>query len=131
MKTKVEFAGKRKFKITVRNHQIVTDLPEKGGGDDSAPTPSELFVASVGSCAALFVSRYLETAKLNPEGLSIDLDWEFAEDSSRISDIAMSICVPNAELGARKKAVIAAADKCVIHQTLRNYPEVKISVEGE
>ena len=131
MTTKVEFAGKRKFKITTRNHEVVTDLPERGGGDDSAPTPSELFTASIGSCVGLYVARYLETAKLNPEGLSIDLDWEFAKDPSRISNIAMTIRVPNAELGARKKAVIAAANKCTIHQTLHNHPEIKISVEGE
>ena len=131
MEVKVEYLGKRKFKVMARGHEVMTDLPEKGGGDDSAPTPSELFVASVGSCAALFISRYLETAKLDPEGLSVDMDWEFSEDKSKISHINMTVRVPNSELGARKKAVAAAANKCVIHQTLHNCPEIKVNVEGE
>jgi uncharacterized OsmC-like protein len=131
MKTKVEFTGKRKFKITAKGHEVMTDLPEKGGGDDSAPTPSELFIGSIGSCAALYVARYLETAKLNPEGLFVDMDWEFSEDKSKISHIDMTIHVPNAVLGARKKAVAAAANKCVIHRTLHDCLKIDINVEGE
>ena len=129
-KAKIKYSAKRKFKIEIRDHKVITDLPERAGGDDSAPTPSELFIASIGSCAALFAVRYLETAKLNPEGLSVNINWDFSEDSSRIASIPISINVPNAVLGARKKAVVAAAEKCVIHNTLKNYPEVKIDVEG-
>jgi uncharacterized OsmC-like protein len=127
---KINYLEKRKFKIEIGGHEVITDLPEKAGGDDSAPTPSELFIASIGSCASLFAARYLETAKLNPAGLSVNIDWDFSEDTSRIASIAISINVPNAVLGARKKAVIAAAEKCVIHNTLKNYPEIKIDVEG-
>ncbi|MFH1552200.1 MAG: OsmC family protein [Candidatus Omnitrophota bacterium] len=125
----IRFIGKREFKITTRGHEIRADLPESAGGDDLAPTPSELFVASVGSCVALFVGRYMETAKLNAEGLSLKVDWEFAEDKSRISDITISIDVPNAVLGARKKAVLAAAHKCTIHNTLKQPPNINIDVE--
>ncbi|MGB2662252.1 MAG: OsmC family protein [Candidatus Omnitrophota bacterium] len=131
MEVKVEYLGKRKFKVIARGHEVMTDLPEKGGGEDSAPTPSELFIGSIGSCAALYVARYLETAKLDPEGLSVDMDWEFSEDKSKISRVNMNIRVPNAELGARKKAVVAAANKCVIHQTLHDCLEININVEGE
>ncbi|MFC1480365.1 OsmC family protein [Candidatus Omnitrophota bacterium] len=125
----IRFVGKREFKITTRGHEIRADLPEASGGDDLAPTPAELFVASLGSCAALFVARYLETAKLNAEGLCLKVDCEFAEDKSRISDITISINVPNSVLGARKKAVLAAAHKCVVHNTLKQPPNININVE--
>ena len=128
MKVKVEFEGKKKFKAKVRNHEVITDLPESKGGDDSASTPSELFVVSIGTCAGLYVMRYLETAKLDATGLSIDLDWEFHKEEPRISRIDIAINVPNTKLGNRKKAVIAAAGKCVIHQTLHNAPEMNVNV---
>jgi putative redox protein len=132
MKTvKVDFIGKRKFKATVRDHEVIIDLPEESGGDDTAPTPSELFIMSLGSCVALFVSRYLETAKLNAEGLSVDLECRFSDDKTRMSDIGISINVPKAVLGARKKAVLAVAEKCAIHNTLHRSPEIKMNVESK
>ena len=131
MKQNVKFEGKRKFKATINGHEVWTDLPKEKGGDNAAPTPSELFIASLGCCTALFVERYLKTAKLNAEGLSIEIDWEFAEDRSRIGKMDFSIHVPNAELGARKKAVLAAAEKCTLHGTLHNCPEIRVSVKGD
>ena len=58
MDMNLAYSGKRSFKVKTRGHEIVTDQSEKGGGDDSAATPSELFVASIGSCMALFGIRY-------------------------------------------------------------------------
>ena len=131
METKVEFAGKRSFKVKTRDHEIITDLPEKGGGDNKASTPTELFIASIGACIGLYVARYLETAKLDPKGLSVGLDWWFDEGKTRVGQIDISICAPNAVLGHRKRAVIAAAQKCVIHKTLHDNPDLRIRVEGE
>jgi uncharacterized OsmC-like protein len=129
MKAFFEFAGERKFKATVRDHEIWTDVPKEKGGDNAGPTPSELFIASIGCCTALFVARYLRTAQLNSEGLSVEVDWEFSEDKSSIGKIDFSIRVPNAELGARKKAVLAAAEKCTLHKTLHKCPEINVSVK--
>jgi hypothetical protein len=42
------FAGGKRFIMKVRGHDIVTDLPDLKGGEDAGPTPSELFIASLG-----------------------------------------------------------------------------------
>ncbi len=128
-KMKVEFAGKKSFKMTMRDHEVMTDQPLGNGGDNQAPTPPELFVASLGSCVGIYVESYLRTANLNGEGLSIDIDWDFGPDKRNIDKIHMSISVPNAQLGKRKNAVLAAAGKCLLHNTLKQYPNVKISVK--
>jgi uncharacterized OsmC-like protein len=36
--------------VTVRGHEIRSDQPVGDGGDDSAPTPTELLVASLAGC---------------------------------------------------------------------------------
>lgn len=131
MNMKVEFSGKRKFTIKIREHEITTDLPEKQGGDNTAPTPTELFVSSLGACVGLYVSRYLETAKLDPSGLSINMDWDFSENKKKVGYVNFSISAPKAVLGQRKRAVLLAAEQCLVHNTLRDNPDMRISVEGE
>jgi uncharacterized OsmC-like protein len=131
MKMKIDFKGNRKFSIQAGDHEIWTDLPEAKGGENVAVTPSELFVASIGSCVSLFILRYLQTAGLDPEGLSVDVDWDFSEDRKSIGRIDISVKTPNAVLGARKKAVIAAGKRCTLHNTLHSDPEISINVESE
>jgi len=132
MKTRVEYMGKRKFKIKVRDFEVITDLPEDKGGEDSSPTPTELFMGSFAACVALYAVNYINTAKLDPKGFAIDMDWDFSEDRPRrVEHCSFVINVPNSELGQREKAVKAAAEKCVIHNTLHNPPQVTFEIEGK
>ena len=131
MEMKVEYLGNKKFKAKVREHEIITALPKGKGGGNSAATPPELMVVSLGTCVGYFVLGYMKAADLDPTGLSIDVDWEMVEDGSRIKRIDASISVPNAELGKRKKAIVSVAKKCIIHETLHNCPEMEVSVKGE
>lgn len=131
MKSNIIYTGNTIFKTKIRGHEIVMDLSEKLGGDNTAPTPTEFFMASLGSCAGLFAVRYLQTAKLNPEGLSIDLDWKFDRNKTRIERIQISVSVPNATLGRRKKALLMVVRKCIIHNTLKNYPDTEFVVNGK
>jgi uncharacterized OsmC-like protein len=39
-----------RFAISIRDHMITVDQPVADGGQDTAPTPTELFVASLASC---------------------------------------------------------------------------------
>lgn len=127
----VTYEGKKCFKTRIRDHEIKTDLPEEKGGEDAFATPGELFIASLGSCISLFVERYLETAKLDPKGLSINLEVGFDAEKKCYDQIRVRINVPGAKLGGRKRAVIAAAEHCIIHNTIRNNPEITYEIEGE
>ena len=131
MDMKVEYAGKRAFRVKVRGHEFTTDLPEKYGGEDKAPNATETFIGAFGACVALFAARYLETAKFDPSGLAVDIDWDFHPEKKQVGYINMKIKTPNADLGPRKKALLAAAGQCTIHNTLLEYPDVNITLEGE
>jgi len=129
MECLIEYCGKRKFKAGMNGFEVITDLPERVGGEDSAMSPTQLFISSIGACMGLYAVRYLKTAGLDPSGLSVRLDWDFSDDKTRVGRIDATIKVPNAELGARKKAVIAAAKKCTLHGTLKEAPEMNTVIE--
>lgn len=129
MKAHLVLEGERRFVVKVRDFEVATDLPERSGGGNTAPTPSELFVSSLAACAGVYAVSYLNTAGFKAEGLSIDVDWDIAEEGKkRISRVDLTVKVPNADLGERKKALLAAAKQCVIHNTLVDPPEVNIEI---
>ena len=57
---KITFEGNKKVKVRVKDFDIWTDQPKEQGGDSSAPTPIDLFLASLGSCSGVFVLNFLK-----------------------------------------------------------------------
>lgn len=125
----VTFTGKKAFRVKIREHEVETDVPLEMGGDNKAPTPTELFIASIGACTGLYALSYIRTAKLDPEGLSLSLDWEFDKSKRKVQKIDIVISVPKAEVGERKEAVLSAAKKCLIHNTLHECPDMTVRIK--
>jgi uncharacterized OsmC-like protein len=68
---RVEHRGGDQFDINVRGHLVRVDQPVKDGGEDTAPTPTELLIASLASCVAFYVRRYLARHDLPTDGLAV------------------------------------------------------------
>lgn len=47
-RVRVDYETGDRFRIAVRQHTITVDQPASDGGEDTALTPTELFVASLG-----------------------------------------------------------------------------------
>ncbi|MFJ6926691.1 OsmC family protein [Streptomyces nigra] len=67
--------------MRVRGHVLTVDQPRPDGGKDTAPTPVELFVASVASCTPHYAGRYLDRHGLSRDGLAVRADFRMADDS--------------------------------------------------
>ena len=59
--------------MAVRGHRIMADRPSEAGGEDSAATPTELFVASLATCAAFYAGRYLTRHGYSRDGLGVSV----------------------------------------------------------
>ena len=64
-------AGRMKHTITVRKHSLVVDEPESNGGEDSGPTPHDLFDSSLGACKALTTLWYANRKQIPVEGIEV------------------------------------------------------------
>ena len=56
----MKLEGGKRVATRVGDHLIMTDQPVKYGGEDSAPAPYDLFVASIATCAGFYVQSYCE-----------------------------------------------------------------------
>ena len=69
MDMKVYFPGGKRVYADYGGFTIETDQPARGGGDDSAPAPFDLFLASIGTCAGIYRARLHAAARDRPRGL--------------------------------------------------------------
>ena len=125
---KVVLRGRKSFTVSVRGHEMTTDLPMDHGGDDTGPTPVELFVSSIGACMGIYALSYLKTAGVAHEGLSLSIDWTLDKNKRKIREIKATLSLAGADLGDRKAALISAAKKCLLHNTLYEPPEISLKL---
>ncbi len=127
----VEHAAGGLFRIQVRGHELWSDQPADAGGGDIAPTPVELFVASLASCAAVCAGHYLARHGFAAAGLRVDAGYAMAEDSpARVSRVELNVAVPHELAPGRERALLAVVRHCAVHNTLREPPEVAVAVGG-
>jgi putative redox protein len=120
--------GGDQFEIGVRGHHLLVDQPLSDGGMDEAPTPTELFVASLASCVAFYANRYLTRHRLPTEGLSVDAHYSMASRPARVSEIRIDLAIPAGVPEDRREALLAVASHCTVHNTLVSEPDVAIAL---
>ena len=125
---RVEHRGGDQFDIFVRGHVIRVDQPVKDGGDDTAPTPTELFIASLASCVAFYARRYLARHNLPTEGLAVEATFEMGTRPARVSGIDVRLILPDGVPAERRDPLLAVATHCTVHNTLATTPEVSITL---
>ena len=93
--TVTHLSGDR-FAIAVRGHVLHVDQPEPDGGTDTAPSPTELFVASLASCVAFYARRYLQRHDLPQDGLVVTAQATSGAKPSRVASMTITLTLPNA-----------------------------------
>jgi len=115
-----------RFEIDVRGHVIAVDQPVDDGGTDTAPTPTELFVAGLTSCVGFYARRYLVRHGLPDEGLTVTSRFEMGAKPARVADIDIEITLPEAVPSDRREALLAVASHCTVHNSLTHRPHVRV-----
>jgi len=113
-----------RFAVGVRGHTVCVDQPVSDGGDDTAPTPSELFVAGLGSCVAFYARRYLARHNVCAQGLEVDVTYRVGGRPVRITDIDIAITPPPTLTESLRDAFLAVSSACTVHNTLIHPPAV-------
>jgi uncharacterized OsmC-like protein/alpha-beta hydrolase superfamily lysophospholipase len=112
------------------SHQLMADEPEKYGGSNLGPSPYDLLLMSLGSCTSMTMRMYASHKKLPLDDIQIKLVHErvHAEDcidcNGFIDRITRSIMLKGDLSDDQKQSLMAIADKCPVHRTLENNPQI-------
>jgi putative redox protein len=127
----VGWAGGEQYWIDVRGHKFAVDQPVDAGGTDSAPTPTELFVASLTGCVAFYAGRYLTRHGFDRTGLTVRAGYTMADRHARPARVAAIRVVVHPPAGfpaERVPALTAVVKRCTVHNTLADPPDVAVWV---
>ncbi len=108
--------GARVDAVTEDGSVIMTDQ------EGSAPTPFNLFLASIGTCAGIYVLGFCQQRGLPTEGLRIVQRMSRSPQTRLVDRIELDIQLPADFPEQYKDAVIRSAELCAVKKHIETPP---------
>jgi ribosomal protein S12 methylthiotransferase accessory factor len=124
----IRLVGGQKVYSDYKGFTIHTDQSVKDGGDNSAPTPSDLFFASLGTCSGLYALRFCEKRKINTEKLRINLELQSHPKTHMVEKIIFKINLPPDFPEKYTSALIKSMNLCYVKKHLEQPPDFEFDV---
>jgi len=124
---KTTFPGGKKVNALVRGFELKTDQPISAGGDNSAPTPFELFLASLVTCAGIYVLNFFLERKLSIEGLKVSADYSRNPETHLVDNYNIAITLPKDFPEKYRSAVVRTAELCTVKKHLHQPPKMEVT----
>ena len=127
MEMTIDFPGGAKVDAHFGPFSIQTDQPIQGGGDNSAPSPFEIFLSSIGTCAGIYVLGFCRQRDLPTDGIRIVQHVHPNPATGMIDKINLEIEVPPSFPKQYYSALIRSAELCKVKKTLENPPSFEVT----
>jgi len=99
--------------------------------DGTAPAPFGLFLASIGTCAGIYVLSFLNHRGLPTEGVKV-VQRVFNNPATRMVDrVELDIVIPPTIPEKYHAALIRAADQCAVKKHLEQPPVFHVQTQVE
>jgi len=122
----ITFDGKKVISAHNHGHIIKTDQPLDNGGNNSAPAPYDLFLASIGTCAGIYVKSFCDNRNIPTEGIKIIQSHEWDKETGLPVTIRIDIKLPAGFPDKYKASLIHVADLCKVKKTIISPPKFEI-----
>ncbi len=131
MDMEISFPGGKGVNATYKDFTIKTDQPTDSGGEGSAPTPFDLFLASIGTCSGFYVLSFCQARNISTGEIRLVLNTERNEKTKIISKIAIEILLPKEFPEKYTDQLVRVAEKCTVKKHLENPPLFDIRTKRE
>jgi putative redox protein len=122
----ITFDGGKVISAHSHGHIIKTDQPISAGGDNTAPSPFDLFLASIGTCAGIYVKSFCDNRKIPTDNIKIIQSAEYDKESGLPVNIKLDIKLP-ADFPEKYRApVINVAELCKVKKSIANPPVFQV-----
>jgi ribosomal protein S12 methylthiotransferase accessory factor len=122
----IRFPGGLRVDALHEGFWIRTDQPVARGGGGEAPSPFDLFLASIGTCAGLYALRFCQQRNLDTSGLALSVMPERDTTGKRVVRIRIEIALPSAFPAKYREAILRAVDQCAVKRHLAEPPQFDV-----
>ena len=123
MAINVFFDGGKKVNAVIHGFTVKTDQPIRSGGENTAPAPFNLFLASLATCAGFYVKAFCDQRNIPADDITLSMDYEVNSVTHLIGKIVIEIHVPDDFPDKYDTALINAAAVCAVKRHLN--PEIQ------
>ncbi len=123
----ITFDGGKIITAHTQGHSIITDQPVDNGGTDTAPVPFDLFLASIGTCAGIYVKSFCDNRNIPAEGIKIIQTHEWNQETGLPTAIKLDIKLPAGFPEKYKASLIHVAELCKVKKSIANPPKFEIT----
>lgn len=127
MTMNITFPGGVSVQADYQGFQVLSDQPEGGGGQNSAPSPFALFLISLGNCAGFYALRFCQQRDIDTDGLRLTLDVERHPETRRLEKVSINIHLPQGFPEKYRQAIVKATDQCAVKKVLADPPEFVVA----
>jgi ribosomal protein S12 methylthiotransferase accessory factor len=120
MEMKINFPGGARVNAEFGPHTIITDQ------DGSAPSPFATFLASLGTCAGIYVLGFCQQRGLPTEGVQIVQRIRQNPFNGMVDKIDIEIQVPPSFPERYHEALVRSASLCAVKKHMENPPEFDV-----
>lgn len=127
MEMEITFPGGARVDADFGGFSVKTDQPAQGGGDGSAPTPFATFLASIATCAGIYVLGFCRQRGIPTQDIKIVQRTHGDRMTGLIGQIDLDIQLPPDFPEKYKDAVIRSAEQCAVKKHLEHPPTFNVT----
>ncbi len=125
MEMTINFPGGLKVDANFGPMTVKTDQPNQFG-EAEAPTPFATFLASIGTCAGIYVLGFCKQRGLPTEGIQIVQRMHSNPFTGLVGKIDLEIQVPPEFPEKYHSALVRSADQCAVKKHFENPPKFDV-----
>ena len=122
----ITFEGGKIVTAYHKGFQIKTDQPVNNGGTGSAPSPFDLYLAAIGTCAAVYVKSFCDNRQLNTDGIRVIQKTEYSKETGLPVKITIDIKLPPEFPEKYRQSVVNVAELCKVKKSIVNPPVFEV-----
>ena len=111
-------AGKMRHLVRVRQHVFPVDESEALGGEDTGPTPHDLYDAALGACKALTVLWYANRKHIPVEDISVAVERDDSNERTGTYRLDATLTITGPLTEVQRQELLNVAGKCPIHKLM-------------
>lgn len=122
----ITLPGAKKVDAAFGEFVVRTDQPVSGGGEASAPSPFQLFLSSLGTCAGIYVAGFCQKRGVPTEGIRILQRNAFDPETGVIASVDFEIVVPKDFPEKYYEALVRVVDQCAVKRAIQAQPKFTV-----
>jgi putative redox protein len=124
----LSFPGGKRVDARMGQWDIPTDQAQDSGGQGTAPEPFQYFLASIATCAGIYLLGFCQARKIPTENIALRMRSEWNEKAKRVERIVFEVDLPPDFPEKYKESVIRVINLCTVKKHILNPPEFEVEL---